>query len=623
MEVGNNPFPSEEVTGLAAFENLEPVSSLSVVPEEAEEASSSAPPAASDARQRQERLDRTLPLDLSAPPPLHRSEPPEAAREDDEEEELDPAPEDEVLQADGLSQLDASQPAPEVADEREPTADHLFDASAAAVPPGASEPHARQPDLGWDDDEATRVLSPLAAAAEAEQGTSTSLQMEWDDDEPPTTMRPNAMFEGSPIADRSGWEDPEDNRTEIYDDPLTPVQRAEPLPPAPQRKVASATQTLTGGAPSPFPVPLAQAAPAVAPIEASHSFEAPVSERFFEALKSGDRRSWIVLGGGATGLLLLALILRAAGGSHAVASAVFSTQPADARVLVDGKEVPGTGSPYSLADLAPGDHKLVVSKPGFKDYSGAFVLNQGESKTLPVIELAAEAREVGFAIRSTPEGAAVWVDGQPANQVTPARLRGIASGIHRLQLKLDGYTDYELQMFVPEGTLLQLPAAELVASPDAAAQAAKPTRAARTKRSDDDEEELTPRASARSRKSADDEEPAPRSYRSRRSESADDDSSSSSRASRGSYTSSYGATAPQSAPSSGSGKIGTLRLNTRPWAQVIVDGRMVGNTPQPNLQLSAGKHKLQLINQQLGLHKNVTVTIKAGEVTTQVLNLAE
>ena len=50
---------------------------------------------------------------------------------------------------------------------------------------------------------------------------------------------------------------------------------------------------------------------------------------------------------------------------------------------------------------------------------------------------------------------------------------------------------------------------------------------------------------------------------------------------------------------------------------------MVGNTPQGNLQLSAGKHKLQLINQQLGVNKTVTVNIKAGEITTQVLNLAD
>src|SRR4249919_829539 len=33
MDVGNDPFPRDEVTGLAAFENLEPVSGMNVLPE--------------------------------------------------------------------------------------------------------------------------------------------------------------------------------------------------------------------------------------------------------------------------------------------------------------------------------------------------------------------------------------------------------------------------------------------------------------------------------------------------------------------------------------------------------------------------------------------------------------
>jgi hypothetical protein len=279
---------------------------------------------------------------------------------------------------------------------------------------------------------------------------------------------------------------------------------------------------------------------------------------------------------------------------------------------VDGKEVPGTGSPYSLAELAPGSHKLVVTKPGYEDYSGSFTLNRGESKNLPAIELTERAHEVGFAIRSTPEGASVWVDGQPTNQVTPARLTGVTPGIHRLQLKLEGHGDYELQMFVPEGTLLQLPAAELTPGPEA--HAAKPARVARSKKSDDDEDLASPapRSSWRSRKAAEADEDEPGSTRSARS------------ARKSSSDSEPAYAAPAAAPSAAApGKLGTLRLNTRPWSQVVVDGRMVGNTPQPNLQLSAGKHKLQLVNQQLGVNKTVTVTIKAGEVTTQVLNLAD
>jgi len=610
MEVGNNPFPSDEVTGLAAFENLEPVSSLSVVPEEPDESPASEPPSAHAAAENpaqnpakeRERLDKTLPLDLGAgtlsTPGWRR--PSDVESEEDEEEELDPQPEDEItndaLAADG--------------------AGDLFDAPSQAAS-DSIVPAAGAPDGGWDDDAATRVITPLSAQ-EVAAGSSRGLPMDWDDEEPPTTMRPDAMFESSPIADKSDWDDTEENRTQIYDEAQGEEAEATPA----RRAVPSAVATLAGGAPSPFPTappldsgfgqPLATSSP--------QRGDASVPERFVDALKSGDKRSWLVLGGGATGLVLLALIVRAAGAGPAVGTAVFSTTPADAKVSVDDHDVPGTGSPYSLSDLAPGDHRIHVSKPGYTDYKGTFSVGRGETKTLPQIELAAVPREVGFAIRSTPEGAAVWIDGQPANQVTPARLTGITPGIHRLQLKLDGHSEYELQMFVPEGTVLQLPAAELAPTPEL-----KAARGSAKSKKSDEEDELAG-APRRSRKSDLDELSSSRPARRSKTDS-DDAEPSSSRASR-SYASSArtrsDAEPAHSAPTAAvSGKVGILRLNTRPWSQVIVDGRMVGNTPQPNLQLSAGRHKLQLINQQLGVRKNVTVTIKAGEVTTTVLNLAD
>ena len=36
---------------------------------------------------------------------------------------------------------------------------------------------------------------------------------------------------------------------------------------------------------------------------------------------------------------------------------------------------------------------------------------------------------------------------------------------------------------------------------------------------------------------------------------------------------------------------GTLRINSRPWSQIFVDGRKVGNTPLLNLTLAAGSTK--------------------------------
>jgi serine/threonine-protein kinase len=79
---------------------------------------------------------------------------------------------------------------------------------------------------------------------------------------------------------------------------------------------------------------------------------------------------------------------------------------------------------------------------------------------------------------------------------------------------------------------------------------------------------------------------------------------------------------PEPVAASGGGT-GTLRVQTRPWSKVSVDGRYVGNTPLMGVELSAGRHTLTFINEEFGIRKTVRVQILAGQVTTQVLTLAE
>ena len=67
--------------------------------------------------------------------------------------------------------------------------------------------------------------------------------------------------------------------------------------------------------------------------------------------------------------------------------------------------------------------------------------------------------------------------------------------------------------------------------------------------------------------------------------------------------------------------MGTLRINTRPWSRVIIDGKLIGNTPQFNVPLRAGTHTVNLVNPEFGLNKTVSVEIKAGQVVTKVLSL--
>ncbi|HKU40833.1 MAG TPA: PEGA domain-containing protein, partial [Polyangiales bacterium] len=81
------------------------------------------------------------------------------------------------------------------------------------------------------------------------------------------------------------------------------------------------------------------------------------------------------------------------------------------------------------------------------------------------------------------------------------------------------------------------------------------------------------------------------------------------------------APAKRPAPAAQSGAMGTLRINTRPWSRVIIDGKLIGNTPQFNVPLRAGTHTVNLVNPEFGLNKTVSVEIKAGQVVTKVLSL--
>jgi hypothetical protein len=72
---------------------------------------------------------------------------------------------------------------------------------------------------------------------------------------------------------------------------------------------------------------------------------------------------------------------------------------------------------------------------------------------------------------------------------------------------------------------------------------------------------------------------------------------------------------------SAAGGTGTLRINTRPWSQVYVDGALIGNTPQMNIPLRAGTHRVTLVNSEFNIRETITVNIAAGATETKVLTL--
>ena len=66
---------------------------------------------------------------------------------------------------------------------------------------------------------------------------------------------------------------------------------------------------------------------------------------------------------------------------------------------------------------------------------------------------------------------------------------------------------------------------------------------------------------------------------------------------------------------------GTLQVNSRPWSQVWVDGRLIGNTPQMNISLPAGRYRVTLVNPDFNIRETVTVQITAGETTRKIVTL--
>jgi serine/threonine protein kinase len=69
---------------------------------------------------------------------------------------------------------------------------------------------------------------------------------------------------------------------------------------------------------------------------------------------------------------------------------------------------------------------------------------------------------------------------------------------------------------------------------------------------------------------------------------------------------------------------GTLMLGAKPPCDIFVDGKNTGlKTPQRDLKLSAGKHKITLINNEYGIREAFTVDIKAGEQTKMVKDFSD
>jgi len=106
-----------------------------------------------------------------------------------------------------------------------------------------------------------------------------------------------------------------------------------------------------------------------------------------------------------------------------------SSEPAGAAVALDGE--PAGSTPLAGLTLAPGRHRVVVTRPGFREHVVELELSPGEGTKLTA-ELERQAGRLELS--SAPEGARVIVDGRPVG-ATPVEGLELPAGEHLLQVE--------------------------------------------------------------------------------------------------------------------------------------------------------------------------------------------
>jgi hypothetical protein len=214
-------------------------------------------------------------------------------------------------------------------------------------------------------------------------------------------------------------------------------------------------------------------------------------------------------------------------------------------------------------------------------------------------------------LETEPRDATVYVDGKTVGTLSPFVAPALsASATHTVIVEKSGYMSWSTRLRVRPDKLFELPlvrlepiqplasrpppllAAPRVSVPDPVRHSAPVGAAsAKVEHKTSSREAIAARRPARSSKES---RPAP------------------------------AATRPASVatrPANTQSGTGTLRINTRPWSQVSIDGRLVGNTPQMNLKLSAGSHTVTLRNPDFDVTKKVVIDIKPDTIVTRVLTL--
>lgn len=272
----------------------------------------------------------------------------------------------------------------------------------------------------------------------------------------------------------------------------------------------------------------------------------------------------------------------------ATGALVVNTNPTGARIAVDGQER-GT-SPLHL-DLSPGNHVVdVISESGRRTIPVTIAAGSEVAQFIEVPQVAA-AITGQLQIRTEPSGARITIDGQP-HGVSPALIDGLAPGIHKVALEgaLGSVVeDVTVQagaiasVIVPLNGAQGMPVSGWVAvSAPAEVQLYEDGRLLGSSRTDrimalvgkHDLELVNDALGFRA-------------------------------------TRSVNVAAGRVASIALDWPTGSIALNALPWANVWIDGQLVGETPVGNLSLPIGPHAVVFRHPELGEQRyDALVTLK-------------
>jgi hypothetical protein len=249
----------------------------------------------------------------------------------------------------------------------------------------------------------------------------------------------------------------------------------------------------------------------------------------------------------------------------------LSTVPKDALVRFDNQPVTDSASPFVILNVKPKTkHSLEVSKSGYETrLIEGITIKADQIKKLPSVVL--RPIQSGFSLDSVPSNAKVFVDGTKLGQQTPVKVTALPAGSHQVKVEQEGFLPWESQIEVTSGAVVDLPRVLLVSKPVPSSE---------------------PKVQLR-------KEPDPNA----RTESVDNASETKPRRSVVLLA------------------LGVLRIDSRPSSQVYVDGRLIGNTPQLNIKLEPGPHRVTLVNEQNSINKNITLDIPPGETVVRTYDL--